>query len=223
MAGQDNWLAKRLERAIGAAVRFVRAFLHAAATVARVIWPTARLIARRAFEVLLALVLLFEEWGWQPLAAWLSRLARFPVVARLEAYIAGLPPYGALAVFVTPSLLILPLKLLALYLIATGHGFLAALLFLGAKIAGTAILARLYHLTQPRLMQIGWVARAHDVFMPWKDRMFVAIRVSWAWRYARIVKYRVGQRMRARWLVLRPILLVLREQITAQLKVWLGR
>jgi hypothetical protein len=189
----------------------------------RTAWAILRLIVRRLFEILFALVLIFEEWGWRPLAAALARLARFPIVARIESTITALPPYGALGVFLLPSLLILPLKLLALFLIATGHALSAALLFVGAKIAGTAILARLFMLTQPKLMQIGWFARLYNWLMPWKDRAFAAIRASWAWRYGRIVKYKIGNIVRARWMKVRPQLIVVRDRLLARVRALLGR
>ncbi len=223
MAGQENFLAIVTEGAKGVAARLARWTTRATTTCVKIVWPIIKLVIRRAFEVLFALILIFEEWGWRPLAAWIGRLARFQLVANVEGFIAGLPPYGALVAFVTPSLLILPLKLVALYLIAAGHALTAGLLFIGAKIAGTAILARLYHLTQPKLMQIGWFARAHDWFMPWKDRMFAAIRASWAWRYARIVKYRLGQLMRGRWAMLRPTLIEFKTRIAAQTRDFIGR
>jgi hypothetical protein len=189
----------------------------------RTAWAILRLIVRRLFEILFALILIFEEWGWRPLAAALARLAKFPIIARIETLITALPPYGALAVFVLPSILIFPLKLLALFLIATGHALSAALLFVGAKIAGTAILARLFMLTQPKLMQIGWFARLYNWLMPWKDRAFAAIRSSWAWRYGRIVKHKIGNIVRARWLRIRPQLIVVRDRMLAQVRALLGR
>ena len=216
MAGQDDRLVRLKETAKAAATWLSRAGVAAATTLGRfvgnVVWPFVRLVTQRVFEVLFALILLFEEWGWRPLAAWIGRLARFPIVAKIEGVIAELPPYGALAAFVLPSALLFPLKLIALYLIATGHALMAGSLFIGAKVVGTAVLARLYHLTQPKLMQIGWFAHAHDWFMPWKDRMFASIRASWAWRYARIVKHRVGQAVRVRWLEIRPVLLAYKQR-----------
>lgn len=182
-----------------------------------------RLVVRRAFEILFALILIFEEWGWRPLAALLARLARFPFIARLEAVIAGLPPYAALVVFVIPPALLFPLKLLALYLITSGKVVLAGLLFVGAKIASTAFVARLFMLTRPALMRIGWFARGYNWLMPWKDAAFAAIRASWAWRYGRIVKYRVGQAVKARWALLRPHVLVLRDRAIAEARRLIAR
>ncbi len=216
MAWQDKPLAVTAKRVGVAALVGLRTTGHVVATIVAPGGAILRLVLRRIFEVLFALVLLFEEWGWRPLAALLARLAKFPFFARLEAMIVKLPPYGALAAFVTPSLLILPLKLIALYLITAGHAVMAALLFIGAKIAGTAILARLFMLTQPKLMQISWFASAYNFLMPWKDRMFAAIRASWAWRYGRILKYRVGQAIKARWVEVRPRLMELRDRLIAQ-------
>ena len=61
---------------------------------------------------LLALVLIFEEWGWEPLQRLAARLARLPLWARLEALIVRLPPYAALAVFFVPVFFVVIRKLL---------------------------------------------------------------------------------------------------------------
>jgi hypothetical protein len=160
---------------------------------------------RRLLGIVFALILLFEQWGWQPLSDALARLARLAPIAALERHIARLPPYAALVTFALPSALLVPLKLLALYLIANGHAFTAGALFVGAKIVGTAIVARLYQLTSPQLMQIGWVKRAHDVLLPRLHDAHEAIRQSWAWRVGRVWKFRVKRS-------LQPVVLRLRAR-----------
>jgi hypothetical protein len=144
---------------------------------------------------LLAIIVVFEEWGWKPLAAALARLGRLRPFALLEAWIAGLPPYGALAVFGLPSLLLLPLKLLSFWLIAQGYALAAACLFIGAKVVGTALVARIFMLTQPALMRIGWFARLYHWAMPIKTALVEWVRASWAWRVGRILKARVVRRI----------------------------
>jgi hypothetical protein len=171
-------------------------------------------LLRHAGEFVLALVLLFEEWGWRPLAELLGRLARFALWARLEARIAALPPYAALCVFAVPGILFIPVKFLALNLIATGHVLTAALLFAAAKILSTALLARIFALTQPRLMQIGWFAYLYNLFVPWKEALFAYVRASWAWRYGRFVKAAAKAALARVYRRLRPHLLTLREAIT---------
>lgn len=157
-----------------------------------------------ALQVLLALVLLFEEWGWRPLSAALAWLGEFRIVARLERLIAGLPPYAALAALALPTSVLFPLKLLAVYLVAQGKVVAAGFLFVGAKIASTALIARLFMLTRPALMRLSWFAAAYDVIMPWKEALFAKIRASWAWRYGRMLKTAVRLEAKQAWQRWRP-------------------
>lgn len=131
---------------------------------------------------LLALVLIFEEWGWEPLQRLLARLARLPLWGRMEALIARLPPYGALTVFVVPMVLLFPVKLLALYWISRGHAVLGLALVLLAKVLGTAAVARLFSLTQPALMRLAWFAQLYGRWKPWKDALIAQVKNSPAWR-----------------------------------------
>jgi hypothetical protein len=102
---------------------------------------------KNAGALLVALLILFEEWGWEPLQAALGRLARLPILARLERWIERLPPAGALVMFFVPALGLLPVKIGALWLIGAGHPGLGLALIVAAKVVGTAIVARLFRLT----------------------------------------------------------------------------
>ena len=133
-----------------------------------------------------------------------------------------LPPYAALVVFALPTTLLLPLKFLALLLIAKGQVIMAGLLFLAAKVVATALIARLFVLTQPALMQIGWFAWCYQTVMPWKDALTAQVRASWAWRVGRVVKERVRRAVAAeahRWqptlMALKPVLAVAAEKVRA--------
>ena len=151
---------------------------------------------------LLALVILFEEWGWQPLQHALAWVGRLPGLRWAERRIQNLPPYGALALFLLPTLLLLPVKLLALWLIGQGKVFAGTLVILSAKVVGTAIVARLFTLTQPALMRLAWFAKLYGRWTVWKTALLAQVRASWAWRFARVVKHRVKQRwqhLRAKW------------------------
>lgn len=172
-----------------------------------VLWRGVRVAAIGALQVVAALVVLFEEWGWRPLSNLLARLARFRLWARLEQAIAGLPPYAALAVIALPSALLLPLKFVAVYLVANGYLLTAAALFVAAKITSTALIARVFLLVKPALMQIPWFVALHDRFVPWKDAIFANIRASWVWRYGRMVKTAVRHEARQAWQRWRPVAL----------------
>jgi hypothetical protein len=173
----------------------------------RELWHLVRPPLSFALQVVFALILLFEEWGWRPLVAALAWLSRFGPWARLELFIASLPPYAALALLALPTSLLFPLKLLSVYLLASGQVFAAGALFFGVKVASTALIARLFLLTKPALMRIGWFAAAYDWLMPWKDALFAEIRASWAWRYGRLIKTRARHETVQAWTRARPSLL----------------
>ena len=137
-----------------------------------------------------AVFLLFEEWGWEPLAACFAALGRLPVWRQLERLIVHLPPWGALLAFGVPVLALLPVKLLALYLFGNGHVASGLGLLLAAKLGGTALAARLFQLTQPTLMQLGWFARVYTAWKSWKDRVLAQVRGSWPWRIGGRLKQR---------------------------------
>jgi hypothetical protein len=145
-------------------------------------------IFRRVFFVLFAAFLLFEEWGWEPLARLFARLARLPLWARLERRIMALSPIGAMLAFGLPVLTLFPVKLLALYLFGRGQTALGLTLLLSAKLVGTALLARLFQLTQPALMQLPWFARWYPRWKNWKDAVLAQVHSSAVWRAAQELK-----------------------------------
>jgi hypothetical protein len=153
-------------------------------------------ILKGLFGWLLALLILFEEWGWEPLQRALAWIGRWPGLRWIEGRIRALPPYGALAMFLLPTLMLLPVKLLALWLIAQGKVLSGTLFILTAKLVGTAIVARLFALTQPALMQLAWLARLYARWIRWKEALLAQVRASWPWRLGRVMKHRIKQRLR---------------------------
>jgi hypothetical protein len=144
---------------------------------------------RRGLDALLGLlllpVILFEEWGWDALLALAAFVARALRLQALQRRIAALPPYGALAVLLLPSLLLLPLKLLGLWMLARGLVLWSLLLVVASKIAGTAVLAQLFTLTKPQLMQIAWFAAGYTRWTAWKKRWLDWLRATAPWQAAR--------------------------------------
>jgi hypothetical protein len=214
-----GWIGAAWQRVKPRFQRVAEHFWIAARTLWGVISPPLSL----ALQIFLALILLFEEWGWRPLAAALAWFARFKLWARAELFIAGLPPYGALAALALPTSVLFPLKLLSIYLLSNGQIFAAGLLFVGAKIASTALIARLFLLTKPALMQIAWFAAVYNWIMPWKDALFEQIRQSWAWRYGRMVKTRVRLETKQAWLRLKPTLSQLADRMRLAVRRAFGR
>jgi hypothetical protein len=140
---------------------------------------------RRLFAPLVylaALFLMLEEWLWDVGARLMAKLAAFPPLRALERFIGRLGPLAALAVFALPALLLFPVKLLALMAIARGHAMLGLAVFVVAKLAGAAAVARLYMLTRPALLSLAWFARLHNWFVDLKDRWIARLKATAAWQ-----------------------------------------
>ena len=152
-----------------------------------------RALVRALGTALLVPLLLFEEWGWEPLAALMARLARLPLWARLENQLRQLPPWGALLAFFVPVLLLLPVKVLALFLFGRGHAATALTVLVLAKLVGTAIVARIFQLVERPLMRIPWFARWYPRWKAWKDRVLTVVRQSRPWRIVRALKGRIAR------------------------------
>lgn len=155
-----------------------------------------RRFARGLLAWTVGLILVFEEWGWDALQAALAALGRLPVLRRIERFVGTLPPYAALALFAAPTLSLLPVKLAALWLIAHHHAVLGLVVVVAAKVVGTAVVARLFVLTRPALMSLPWFARLHDRFTAWKQALLERVRTSWPWRLGRLLRRRLGRRVR---------------------------
>lgn len=147
-------------------------------------------------RVILALVILFEEWGWEPLRRAFALIARLPVIRQFEALLRRLPPRWAVVVLVLPSLLILPVKLAAVWLVAEGHALLGVVVIVAAKLFGTALLAWLFQLIQPALMQLAWFAQLYGRWTGWKAELLAWVRASVVWRAARAFRLRWSRRWR---------------------------
>ena len=122
----------------------------------------------RWFLALLGMILvLFEEVLWALTGGIMRSFARFAPIAWLEDHIRRLPPILALPLFVLPWLIMLPVKLGALWLIAMGKVIHGTLLFIGGEAFGVAFLARLYELCRPSLHRWPWFVAIERVLLRW--------------------------------------------------------
>lgn len=163
-------------------------------TVLRVLWRGLRAVLLG----LAAIVLAIEEWGWRPLTRWAAQLARWAPLRRLEDRIRALPPRWAIVLFLVPAVALFPVKLLALWLIHMGRTALGVAVIVAAKLLGTALVGRLFIITEPQLMQFAWFARALGWWRAVKQRVHDAVR-RWPLRRAlRVAARRWKTRLR-RW------------------------
>jgi hypothetical protein len=155
------------------------------------------------FKWLLALIILFEEWGCEPLQRFMAWLARYPVVGALELRIVTLPPLSALLVFLVPTVVLLPVNLFAVWLTAHGQALAGTTLIVALKLLATTLVARIFTLTQPALMTLPWFARAYRQWKAWEAALLEPVRASWAWRagqaFARRVKDGWSRHPLRRW------------------------
>jgi hypothetical protein len=165
--------------------------------------------------ILLALVFLVEAWLWEhlaPIVHWI--VARIPFAAfkaRLAATIERLPPYPTLLVFLVPVVLLLPLKFLALWMLAHKLWFSAVGVLIFAKMMSLGVTAFIFDLTRPKLLQLPWfrwlydrvlvwLGWAHDLVDPIKRRLKQWFRMFSPGRASRTFKLllRLRRRMAAR-------------------------
>ena len=160
--------------------------------VRRAVWRTVRI----PLLVLAAALLFFEEWGWRPLTEWAARLTRWPPLARIEARILQLGPRQSLALFLLPTVLLLPVKLLALWFIHRGDTGLGLVVIIVAKLLGTALVGRLFILTEPQLLQFAWFARGLGWWRMTKERVRAALQASPFWRSTQVARRGFADRVR---------------------------
>ena len=132
-----------------------------------------------------AAIVFIEETLLHYLGELMAGLARWPPVARLEAWLRRLPPWAALLVFVAPSLLILPVKLAAVWFAYKHHFALSLASIIAGKMLATALVARLYHVLRPTLMTVPWYVRAETWVFNLRDRVYGFVRALPAWQRAR--------------------------------------
>src|SRR5438105_4819781 len=129
-------------------------------------FPTRRSsdLLKRALELLLmplaAAVVFVEDVLLHYLGLAMAALAKWPPVARVEAWLGRLPPWAALLAFVAPSTLVLPVKLAAVWFAFHHQYALSLASIVIGKMLATALVARLYRVLHPTLVTMSWFLRA---------------------------------------------------------------
>ena len=124
----------------------------------------------RPLWVILALLFLLEAWLWDHLEPVVARIVNVvpwgKVKVTLVRLIENLPPYAVLTIFIIPVIFVLlPLKFLEVYVIATQGWLGVVIVLLFAKFLGVGISAFLFDVTRDKLLQIGWFHRMYDWFI----------------------------------------------------------
>jgi hypothetical protein len=146
---------------------------------------------KRALEIAIvpfaAAVVFIEQVVIRYLNMMMVAVSRWPPIARLEAWLVTLPPWAAVLAFAAPSILILPVKVSALWFAAHHRFVLATAAVVLGKILATAILARLYRILRPTMMTLPWFAWADTKFFHWRDWAYGFVRSLPAWQRAKAI------------------------------------
>jgi hypothetical protein len=160
--------------------------------------------------ILLALVFLFEAWLWDHLrpvvASVIDRIRLDALKARAAQWIEHLPAAATFLVFLFPALLLLPLKIVGLWMLAHGAWLGAMATLAIAKVAGMGLTAFIFEVTRPKLLQLAWfrwfyelvllgLAKAHALVDPIKAQIA-------AWAAGQLKPIR--RRLRSLWWLMRP-------------------
>ena len=141
-----------------------------------------------ALELLLmpiaAAIVFIEDVLLHYLGLAMAALAKWPPIARLEAWLRRLPPWAAVIAFAAPSTLVLPVKLAAVWFAYKHHFFLSGLSIVVGKMLATALVARLYRVLHPTLARMPWFVRAETWLFAWRDRLYAFVRALPAWQKA---------------------------------------
>jgi hypothetical protein len=101
----------------------------------------------------------------RPVSNW---IARHLALRGLRAWIRSLSPYGSLALFSVPVMILEPVKPLAAYLAATGQFLSCALTLIVGEVLKLVLVERLFSLTRDKLMRIPAFAWAYGKFRDMK-------------------------------------------------------
>lgn len=137
---------------------------------------------------LAAMFFLIEEFIWDQTARLMARLGALPMVHAIERHITGLPPRWAVFAFLLPSSILIPAKLIGLHIIASGHWFFGAAIFVVAKVVGVALFSRIFNLTRPALMQVRWFAGLYNKVMYYRNLIHSYLD---QWAAYQLVKQRI--------------------------------
>jgi ABC-type transport system involved in cytochrome bd biosynthesis fused ATPase/permease subunit len=138
--------------------------------------------------IVLALLFLAEAWLWDHLEPIVARVVNlFPwgkLKEKLAQLIENLPPWATLFVFVVPFIVMLPLKFLEVYFLATRNWLGAIGVIIFVKLVGLGVTAFIFDVTRDKLMQMAWFRRMYDWVIGLRD---------WAHTITEPVRERVRQ------------------------------
>ena len=125
-----------------------------------------RKVVKRAFLLFLALIFLFESWLWKETGrfiGWIIKKIPLDHAKRfITHHVKELSPIATLGVFIIPALILLPLKVTAVWLLAKGYFVAGLSTVVLAKALGLGISSFLFSLCKTRLLELRWVRYIYE-------------------------------------------------------------
>ncbi len=116
--------------------------------------------------ITLAIAFLIEAWLWDRLRPVVAAVVEIIPWHRLKAdartIIADLRPEATLAIFLIPVAVLIPFKLLAVWLLMHGIWWGAVATILCCKLAGLGVTAFAFDVCREKLLQIAWFRRLYN-------------------------------------------------------------
>jgi hypothetical protein len=144
-----------------------------------------KLLGYAVVTVYFVIDLVFEAVA-VPVSAWIGRLQ---FLRPVNAWIAGLRPYPALALFSVPVVILEPVKPVGALLVSAGHVVEGTLTIAAGEILKITLVERLFRLTRDRLMQIPVFAA---LYRKWVDfHEWVKSSDVWQWVSQRMMRLKL--------------------------------
>jgi len=154
---------------------------------------------KRLLLSLLAVFLLVEEWLWDILTALSHKLFVWLHLASFERWLATASPRVAMAAFILPVGLVLPVKFAALMLFAHGRIVQGLVLLIAAKLFATLLISRMFAVTKAQLLTYPWFAWLYSTITRWLLWAHERIRATAVYRQATKLKQAVSEKL-AEWM-----------------------
>ncbi len=120
-----------------------------------------------------ALAFLATSWFWDilhPLVRWIIDLIPLEGLKRVVAdFMARLPPYPTLIVFLIPLIILEPGKLVAFWLFAKKQWLLGVVTYVGTDVSKLAVVSFLFKTNRDKLLSIAWFAWLYE-WIVWAER-----------------------------------------------------
>lgn len=130
-------------------------------------WLKPRLVS--AFWFTLAIIFLIESWIWDHVKDWLRLIERALGLERFEPWLQNfvepLSPRMTLALFAIPMIGVLPFKIAAFALLASGHIILGVIFIFLVKSLTLGVEAFLFDICRDKLLQMEWFAGLYSMIL----------------------------------------------------------